>query len=150
MTQVLIADDHPLYRDALKAALTMSFSTLSLLEASDLSETVSALEAHDIDLLLLDLHMPGSQDLFGLLHIRKLFPDTPVAIVSGSDDPGIASKVISVGALGFIPKTASRQQIKEAVESILDGEVWIPESLSDQLQEVDNDFSFKFLTLNEV
>ena len=141
MITLLIADDHPLYRDALRGALWSSISELTLLEASDLAQTVDVLENNDIDLLLLDLHMPGSQDLFGLLHIRKLFPDVPVAVVSGTEDPAIISKIVGVGALGFIPKTTSSANIAEAVDVILDGDVWLPSTVSDQIEEVDAEFS---------
>lgn len=141
MITLLIADDHPLYRDALRGALSSSISDLTLLEASDLAQTVDVLENNDIDLLLLDLHMPGSQDLFGLLHIRKLFPDIPVAVVSGTEDPAIISKIVGVGALGFIPKTISSANIAEAVDVILDGDVWLPSTVSDQIEEVDAEFS---------
>jgi DNA-binding NarL/FixJ family response regulator len=141
MITLLIADDHPLYRDALRGALSSSIAELTLLEASDLAQTVDVLENNDIDLLLLDLHMPGSQDLFGLLHIRKLFPDIPVAVVSGTEDPAIISKIVGVGALGFIPKTTSSANIADAVNAILDGDVWLPEAVSGQIEEVDAEFS---------
>ena len=141
MITLLIADDHPLYRDALRGALSSSIAELTLLEASDLAQTVDVLENNDIDLLLLDLHMPGSQDLFGLLHIRKLFPDIPVAVVSGTEDPAIISKIVGVGALGFIPKTTRSANIADAVNAILDGDVWLPEAVSGQIEEVDAEFS---------
>ena len=141
MITLLIADDHPLYRDALKGALSLSLPELTLKEAGDLTTTVDILSNEDIDLLLLDLHMPGSNDLFGLLHIRKLFPDVPVAVVSGTEDSAIISKIIGVGALGFIPKTASSSDIANAVQAILDGDVWIPASISDSVEEVDEAFS---------
>lgn len=141
MITLLIADDHPLYRDALRGALSTSLSELTLLEASDLSETVDVLESQDVDLLLLDLHMPGSQDLFGLLHVRKLFPDVPVAVVSGTEDASIISKIVGVGALGFIPKTASSKDIADAVSAILDGDVWLPENISGKIEAVDEAFS---------
>lgn len=141
MITLLIADDHPLYRDALRGALSSSIAELTLLEASDLAQTVDVLENSDIDLLLLDLHMPGSQDLFGLLHIRKLFPDIPVAVVTGTEDPAIISKIVGVGALGFIPKTTSSANIADAVNAILDGDVWLPEAVSGQIEEVDAEFS---------
>ncbi len=140
MITLLIADDHPLYRDALKGALSLSLPELTLREAGDLSSTVDILNQEDVDLLLLDLHMPGSNDLFGLLHIRKLFPDLPVAVVSGTEDSTIISKIVSVGALGFIPKTTSATDIAEAVQAILDGDVWLPENLAD-IDDVDEEFS---------
>ncbi|MEC9335597.1 MAG: response regulator transcription factor, partial [Pseudomonadota bacterium] len=80
-------------------------------------------------------------DLFGLLHIRKLFPELPVAVVSGTEDTTLISKIISVGALGFIPKTASAQDIANAVEAILDGDVWLPDNLSEDVDEVNEEFS---------
>ncbi|ABG39051.1 two component transcriptional regulator, LuxR family [Paraglaciecola sp. T6c] len=142
MITLLVADDHPLYRDALRGALTLSFSDLTLLEAADLMQTVALLEEHkDIDLLLLDLHMPGSGDLFGLIHIRKLFPELPVAVVSGLEDPMIITKVINLGALGFVPKTTGAAQIADAVTSMLEGDIWLPESYASDEVELDNEFA---------
>ncbi|MAI65359.1 MAG: DNA-binding response regulator [Alteromonas sp.] len=141
MVTLLIADDHPLYRDALRGALSLSLPSLTLKEAGDLTSTVDMLNQEDIDLLLLDLHMPGSNDLFGLLHIRKLYPDIPVAVVSGTEDTSLISKIIGVGASGFIPKTASAQDIGNAVEAILEGDIWLPEGLSDSVDDVDEAFS---------
>ncbi|AEF01618.1 DNA-binding response regulator [Alteromonas sp. KS69] len=141
MTTLLIADDHPLYRDALRGALSLSLPALTLSEAGDLTSTVDILNREDIDLLLLDLHMPGSNDLFGLIHIRKLFPDVPVAVVSGTEDTQLISKIMSAGALGFIPKTASSGDIANAVQAILDGDVWLPPNLSDSVDEIDEEFS---------
>jgi DNA-binding NarL/FixJ family response regulator len=142
MVTLLIADDHPLYRDAIRGALISSFKQLTLLEAADLQETVDILHQHNhIDLLLLDLHMPGSGDLFGLIHIRKLFPDVPVAVVSGLEDPDIVSKVINLGALGFVPKTTSAAQIAVAVSSMLEGDLWLPESYATDDVEIDNEFA---------
>ena len=141
MITLLIADDHPLYRDALRGALSLSLPALTLKEAGDLNTTVDILNNEDIDLLLLDLHMPGSNDLFGLLHIRNLFPELPVSVVSGTEDTALISKIISVGALGFIPKTASAQDIANAVEAILDGDVWLPDNLSENVDEVNEEFS---------
>jgi len=142
MVTLLIADDHPLYRDAIRGALISSFKQLSLLEAADLKETVEILHQNNhIDLLLLDLHMPGSGDLFGLIHIRKLFPDIPVAVVSGLEDPDIISKVINLGAMGFVPKTTSAAQIALAVTSMLEGDLWLPESYATDDVELDSEFS---------
>ncbi|RDV24076.1 DNA-binding response regulator [Alteromonas aestuariivivens] len=141
MVTLLIADDHPLYRDALKGALSLTLPELEIREAGDLTSTVGILEQEDVDLLLLDLHMPGSHDLFGLLHIRKLFPELPVAVVSGTEDPVIISKIVGVGALGFIPKTASSGDIASAVQAILGGDIWLPASVSEKLEDVDEQFS---------
>jgi DNA-binding NarL/FixJ family response regulator len=137
---ILLADDHPMYRDALRGALTLNLGDLNLLEASDLIETVKMLQENEIDLLLFDLHMPGSTDLFGLIHIRKLFPEIPVAVVSGIENVGIVSKVINTGALGFIPKTTQAIKVAEAVVSILEGEVWVPEKMPSDVTDFDETF----------
>lgn len=141
MVSILIADDHPLYRDALKGALSMAFSDLNILESGDLNSSVSTLQSNDVDLLLLDLHMPGSSDLFGFLHIQKTFPDLPIAVVSGTEDVSLISKIVGLGAMGFIPKTASASEIKDAVTNMLEGDVWVPETLRQQIQDVDETFS---------
>ena len=141
MVTLLIADDHPLYRDALKGALCMGFSDMEILESGSLNETVKVLHEHEIDLLLLDLHMPGSSDLFGLLHIQKTFPDLPIAVVSGTEDVSLISKVVGVGAVGFIPKTASAQNISDAVNAMLGGDIWVPESVRQQIEQVDEHYS---------
>lgn len=141
MFTLLIADDHPLYRDALRFALNLSDHQLTILEASDLNQTLDLVQNNDIDLLLLDLHMPGSNDLFGLIHIRKLYPDLPVAVISGLEDQNIVSKVINTGAMGFIPKTTGSESIAKAVETILDGDTWVPESLANDIDEADNEFA---------
>lgn len=140
MLTILLADDHPMYRDALRGALILNLEDITLLEASDLNETVTALQEHDIDLLLFDLHMPGSTDLFGLIHIRKLFPEIPVAVVSGIEDVGIVSKVMNAGALGFIPKTTQAREVAEAVAIILEGEVWVPEKMPSDVTDFDENF----------
>lgn len=141
MITLLIADDHPLYRDALKGALKLSANELDIIETGDLNSTVKAIEETEIDLLMLDLHMPGSSDLFGFLHIQKLYPDLPIAVISGTEDASLISKIVGLGAMGFIPKTASAKEIGEALNAMLDGDVWLPESVRVKIQDVDENFS---------
>ena len=142
MATLLIADDHPLYRDAIRGALMGSFEQLTLLEAADLGKTVEMLHQNkNIDLLLLDLHMPGSGDLFGLIHIRKIFPDVPVAVLSGLEDDDIISKVLNVGAMGFVPKTTSAAQICQAVNIMLEGDLWLPVGYAVNEVELDTEFA---------
>ncbi|WP_133470573.1 response regulator [Paraglaciecola marina] len=141
MYTLLIADDHPLYRDALKGALNGSLQSLSLLEAGSLADTLKIIESTEVDLLLLDLHMPGSQDLFGLIHVRKLFPDLPVMIISGLENKDIVSKVLNTGAMGFIPKTTSSEDIAKAVETVLQGDIWVPDTLVNELDSQDDAFT---------
>lgn len=129
--KLLIADDHPLYRDALSGALTRAFGQVEVFQSQDIQSTEQLLRSEpDIDLLLLDLDMPGSTELFGLIHLRQIFSDLPVAVVSGSINNTIVQQVIGAGAQGFIPKTADSNTIKVAIESILDGEVWLPEDIT--------------------
>lgn len=141
MFTLLVADDHPLYRDALRGALSASLPDIKLLEASDLNQTLAIVDEQDIDLLLLDLHMPGSSDLFGLIHVRKLHPDLPVAVISGLEDVNIVSKVLNTGAMGFIPKTTSAAHIAQAVETILGGDTWVPEALLNEVDQEDDEFA---------
>jgi DNA-binding NarL/FixJ family response regulator len=140
MLTILLADDHPMYRDALRGALMLNLDNLNLLETCDLNETVKVLGENEVDLLLFDLHMPGSTDLFGLIHIRKLFPEIPVAVVSGIENIGIVSKVMNTGALGFIPKTTQASEVAKAVASILEGEVWVPEKMPSDVTDFDEAF----------
>jgi DNA-binding NarL/FixJ family response regulator len=125
--QLLIADDHPLFRDALTLALRQErLADCEVLLASTLDETLTQLHQHpNLDLLLLDLRMPGSDGFFGLLQVRKAFADIPVVVVSGSDEASIIARTRALGALGFIAKSASTEAIREAVVRVLEGdEVW--------------------------
>lgn len=141
MLKILIADDHPLYRDAIRSALVMMFNDLTLIESEDINSTIAQLEAHpDIDLLLLDLNMPGSSGLFGLIHIRKLFADLPVAVVSGMTEQQIINKAINAGAQAFITKTADSKTIAEAINSVLEGDIWTPEEAYSGAPSIDPEF----------
>ena len=136
MYSLLIADDHPMFRDALKNALTGQFSDISIQETDSLESTLQYVMKHaELDLLLLDLNMPGSGNLYGLMRIRAEHPDLPIAVVSGTEELDIIAKVIEVGALGFIPKTSQPAQISEAIISILDGNVWLPEQMKEAVQQ---------------
>ncbi|HET8816786.1 MAG TPA: response regulator transcription factor [Pseudidiomarina sp.] len=134
MAKFLIADDHPLFREALQGALATHYPELELREAGDLDSTLAALaEDDDLDLLLLDLHMPGSGDFYGLIRIREDFPLLPVAVISGSEDATVVAKCMGFGALGFIPKSLPSSQIAEAIDAILQGDSWVPESVRGRL-----------------
>lgn len=133
MLNFLIADDHPLFRDALKAALRSHFSLCQLHEAADFEQTFALAQEQDIDILLLDLHMPGNGDLYGLIRIREHFPELPIAVVSGTEDLNVVSKVMAYGAMAFIPKASTSQTIAQAVQSVLDGDEWLPEAMRGQI-----------------
>ncbi|TBR42502.1 response regulator transcription factor [Marinomonas agarivorans] len=132
MYSLLIADDHPLFRDALKNAIFNHLNDLNIHETNSLESTLQYLSAEpELDLLLLDLNMPGSGDLYGLMKIRFQFPELPIAVVSGSDEPEIVANVIHAGALGFIPKTSQSSEIANAILTIMAGEVWLPDHMRD-------------------
>ncbi|NVK74786.1 DNA-binding response regulator [Marinomonas sp. CT5] len=130
MISLVIADDHPLFRSALCGALRAEIEGVVVVESHDLDSTLQCLASlHDLDLLLLDLNMPGSGELYGLIRIRKDFPDVPVAVISGSEDSEMVAKVIDAGALGFIPKTSEPATYVEAIHAILAGDIWLPDAL---------------------
>ncbi|ALS98215.1 response regulator transcription factor [Lacimicrobium alkaliphilum] len=139
MAKFLIADDHPLFREALAGALQQRFSPLELVQSDSLDSTLACMQQHDdLDLVLLDLHMPGSGDLYGLIRVRQDFPMVPVAVISGSENPQVVAKVMSFGALGFIPKSSSSEQIAGAINAILEGDNWVPEALQGEIQYIDD------------
>ncbi len=140
MNQFLIADDHPLFREALKGALQSQFEDLTVFESESFDSTLAALSEQDeLDLLLLDLHMPGSGDLYGLIRIREDYPSLPIVVVSGSEDLSIISKVMAYGAMGFIPKASSTQVIAQGIETVLEGETWLPEKIKDKVANIENE-----------
>ena len=140
MSQFLIADDHPLFREALKGALSAKFADLEVFESENFDTTLQVLsEQEDLDILLLDLHMPGNGDLYGLIRIREDYPSLPIAVVSGSEDINIVSKVMGYGAMGFIPKSSSSDDIAIAINHILEGDVWLPIELKDKVAAVDGE-----------
>jgi len=138
MSQFLIADDHPLFREALKGALSAKFAGLEVFESADFDSTLQVLsEQEDLDILLLDLHMPGNGDLYGLIRIREDYPSLPIAVVSGSEDVNIVSKVMGYGAMGFIPKSSSSDDIANAINQILEGDTWLPTELKSKVAEIE-------------
>ncbi|CAD2225459.1 Glycerol metabolism activator [Pseudoalteromonas sp. 3J6] len=139
MSQFLIADDHPLFREALKGALSAKFAGLEVFESADFDSTLQVLsEQEDLDILLLDLHMPGNGDLYGLIRIREDYPSLPIAVVSGSEDVNIVSKVMGYGAMGFIPKSSSSDDIANAINQILEGDTWLPTELKSKVAEIES------------
>jgi DNA-binding NarL/FixJ family response regulator len=127
---ILIADDHPLFRGALRQALVSALPGTTLSEAGSFDEVTRSLAGGpDVDLVLLDLTMPGVQGFSGLLFLRADYPQVPVMVVSANDDPGVVRRCIEFGALGFMPKTLDADQMAQAVQSVLDGNVWVPQGV---------------------
>ncbi len=143
----IIADDHPLFRDALKQILARDMPDVELAEAGTLDEVIAAVEEKDTDLILLDLKMPGVQGFSGLIYLRTQFPDIPVVVVSASEERTIIRRVISFGASGFIPKSASAEQMQAALRAVLAGEVAVPEDVSLEEDEETGDMARRLSTL---
>ncbi len=127
MYNILIADDHPLFREAICNVIRSGFPGCSILETADLESTVQTATEHDnLDLILLDLNMPGMSGLNGLMSLRNEAPTIPVVIVSAEQDKHIVLQAITYGAVGFITKSTPREQMTAAIEQVLNGHVYLP------------------------
>ena len=127
----IVADDHPLFRKALRQTVETAFDTAMIVEAGSLDEVTAAVADHrdDVDLVLFDLNMPGVRGFSGLIYLRAQYPETPVCIISASEDPATIRNAMALGASGFVPKSGSTDQIKSAIEAILAGDAWLPENM---------------------
>ncbi|MEL7228982.1 MAG: response regulator transcription factor [Pseudomonadota bacterium] len=127
---IIIVDDHPLFRGAMRQALTGGKKETSILEAGNFEDLQKLLKSEgDVDLVLLDLAMPGVSGFSGLIALRAEHAATPVIIVSASEDGATVRRALDLGASGFVPKSAGIETIREAISSVLAGNVWKPEDL---------------------
>jgi DNA-binding NarL/FixJ family response regulator len=125
--RLVIADDHPLFRGALREAVTGLFERMDIAEAGTFNEVAELLErGSDVDLVLLDLTMPGVRGFSGLMYLRAQYPSVPVIVVSANDDPAAIRRCMQFGASGFIPKTLGVDAMRGAIARILGGGVWTP------------------------
>ncbi len=125
---LLIADDHPLFRGALREAVNGLFDRVDVAEAGTFEEVVERLErgGGDMDLILLDLRMPGARGFSGLMYLRAQYPSLPIAIVSANDDPAVIRRCMEFGAAGFLPKTLGVEALRQAIAHVLQGQLWTP------------------------
>jgi DNA-binding NarL/FixJ family response regulator len=123
---VVIADDHPLFRTALREAVKPVLPGAKIVEADSFPALQAALQAGVPDLVLLDLNMPGVRGFSSLLFLRSEFPNVPVIVVSGYEEPALIQRVLHFGARGFIPKTTSLETMGVAVKTVLAGGHWTP------------------------
>ena len=125
--RLVIADDHPLFRGALREAVSGLIARVEIAEAGAFDEVSKLLDRNgETDLILLDLAMPGVRGFSGLMYLRAQYPSVPVVVVSASDDPAVIRRCMDFGASGFIPKTLGVEEMRKAVMSVLKGEVWTP------------------------
>lgn len=129
--RVIVADDHPLVRGALRQAVQQALPEARVSEAGSLEDLAAEVGAGDdpVDLVLLDLNMPGSRGFAGLLTIRAQHPAVPVVVVSGSEDRATVRRAIDCGAAGFVPKSAEVGELSEAIRAVLSGGIWTPPDL---------------------
>ena len=127
MYDILVADDHPLYREAIISVIEHSFPDSTTYEAEDFESALRVIEEHsELDLILLDFNMPGMDGLNGLIHLRNEAPEIPVAMISAEDDREVVLRTITYGAVGYISKVASSEKIDDAIKQIMAGQVYLP------------------------
>ena len=126
----IVADDHPLFREALIHAIHNCVPGAVIHEADSLASLYEVVEANsDADLLFLDLHMPGVSGFSALAYMRNNHESLPTVVVSAVDDPAVIRRAIQHGASGFIPKSSPIRTIEAAIDAILQGEVWLPDNI---------------------
>ena len=125
--RLVIADDHPLFRGALREAVSGLFARADIAEAGTFDEVSKMLErTAEVDLILLDLAMPGVRGFSGLMYLRAQYPSVPVVVVSANDEPAVIRRCMDFGASGFIPKTLGVEVMRDAIAIVLKGGVWTP------------------------
>ena len=128
--RILIADDHPLFREAISSVIASGFEGSEIIETDDLDSALALTrENDDLDLILLDLNMPGMHGLNGLITLRNEAPTIPVVIVSAEEDKQVVLQAITYGAVGFITKSSPRAQMTDAIRQILNGNVYLPSDI---------------------
>jgi DNA-binding NarL/FixJ family response regulator len=125
--RLMIADDHPLFRGALREAVSGLFAKADIAEVGTFDEVTANLERDsEFDLIMLDLTMPGARGFSGLMYLRGQYPALPVVVVSANDDPAVIRRCMEFGASGFIPKTLGVDEMRNVIATVLEGGVWTP------------------------
>lgn len=129
--RIIIVDDHPLFRAALRQTLDADGEAGAVTEAGTLEELNAALAGDtDYDLVLFDLNMPGVRGFSGLLLLRAQYPDVPVMIVSAVDDPAVVRRCFDLGVSGYLTKSEGAGRIRASIDAVLAGGLWVPEGVS--------------------
>lgn len=122
----LIVDDHPLFREALENCIRQAVRDVEIVEAATIDGALDALSCGGIELTLFDLSLPGTTGLSGLIRLRRAFPATPIIVISCHKDPLIVASGLFLGASGYIPKTASKQEVVRSIHEVLRGSIHFP------------------------
>ncbi|MEM7206431.1 MAG: response regulator transcription factor [Pseudomonadota bacterium] len=130
VNKIIIADDHPLFRDALQGAVLQGFGDITIIDADSFSSLQHAAQKHDdCDLILLDLMMPGAVGFSALNYLGLTYPHIPVVIISGNDDSSVMARALDYGARAFVPKSTELTTIVDAIECVIDGNQWLPDDI---------------------
>jgi DNA-binding NarL/FixJ family response regulator len=125
--KVIVADDHPLFREALGLALKQALGEVEIIQAGNMAELEAVSNEHDsADLVLLDLHMPGVQGFSALVYLRAHHPELPVCVISANNNPIVIQRAMDHGAAAFIHKSAAIDQMRDALKTVLAGDIWQP------------------------
>jgi DNA-binding NarL/FixJ family response regulator len=149
----VVADDHPLFRGAMRESVSNLFTSADVFEAGGFEDLQSLLEREsEVDLVLLDLAMPGVRGFSGLLYLRAQFPGIPVIVVSANEEPGVIRRCMEFGASGFLPKTLAVEIMRTAIRRVLEGGVWTPPDidLASTADEATRDLVSRLSTLTPV
>jgi two-component system nitrate/nitrite response regulator NarL len=131
--KLLIVDDHPVLRDGLAALLMQIGPDTTVLQARDATEGIALVDNHpDLDVVILDLAMPGMEGLQALSEFGRKRPDLPVIVLSSSEDPRDVRRALASGALGYVPKSASQHVLLSAIRLVLNGDLYIPPLILDE------------------
>lgn len=137
--KIILADDHPLFRQALTITLKSHFTSAVIVDAENIPELESHLESEDkADLLLLDLDIPGAHGFNSLISIRRSHPDLGIVVISGFEDKETIHKAMSFGAAGFIPKSTPVPKMVVAIEEVLNGTLWTPDGEFNPNEKINN------------
>lgn len=127
---ILIADDHPLFREALQRVAAEVFADHTFFEVDSCDKALAVIDDDNLELIFLDLNMPGMDGFNGLMSLRNAVPSVPIVVVSATEDVSTVREAITYGASGFIPKSLSKDEMVAAVRRVLDGGVYTPPSAS--------------------
>ena len=129
MLKVLVVEDHALVREGLLATLKNLDTDIQTFGVPDANEAIAILESQDIDMMILDLMLPGTKGQTFLPVVRRRFPTVPVVILSALDDADTVSRVMKAGASGFVSKAGSSNELLDALRAVLAGEIYLPAKL---------------------